>query len=244
MNMARHLEGLAEHYDKMTEALHESEAGEEFSEEDIQDMNRDAEELPKIIQEIEEDIASVHALYTQLVDAKSSSQVRLDEYKKILDDLDELGDIMAEMLAQQEEIEDETQEHLSALSERLGVIDQLYAHYVQYQISFNKLLEETARRRRYIEAVGRIVEGMAKQLEDMVQEEHSVRESFNAEHFDHLPADICLFIENPPTRWEVAPMSDNVREVLPEVDADLLTSARERLSPAEQTPLTPISDSL
>ena len=54
-------------------------------------------------------------------------------------------------------------------------------------------------------------------------EERQVREDFNAEHGAHIPADICLCIENPPTRWEVLPCAGDVWEVLPEIDADLVT---------------------
>lgn len=54
-------------------------------------------------------------------------------------------------------------------------------------------------------------------------EESQVRADFNAENGAHIPADICLCIENPPTRWEVVPWAGDIREVLPEIDADLLT---------------------
>ena len=53
-------------------------------------------------------------------------------------------------------------------------------------------------------------------------EERHMREDFNAEYGAHIPTDICLCIENPPTRWEVVPWAGDVREVLPEIDADLL----------------------
>lgn len=65
-------------------------------------------------------------------------------------------------------------------------------------------------------------------------EERLLRDSFKLEHGDHLPTDLCLFVENPPTKWGVVPVSWSVdtegeangqpgeAEVLPEVDADLL----------------------
>lgn len=59
--MARHLESLAAHYDQMAGALNETEAGEVFSEEDLQAMNRDTEELPSIMNELEESLASINA---------------------------------------------------------------------------------------------------------------------------------------------------------------------------------------
>lgn len=84
--MANLLESLAGHYDQMSTALHEQEAGEEFSEEDIQracrafcrcscraelglissaildlEMHRDTDELPAIVIELEESIAIIEA---------------------------------------------------------------------------------------------------------------------------------------------------------------------------------------
>ena len=56
----------------------------------------------------------------------------------------------------------------------------------------------------------------------MSQEERVVRESFNAEHGAHLPSDLCLYIENPPTRWQVIPLDRDAVESLPDVDDDLV----------------------
>ena len=53
-------------------------------------------------------------------------------------------------------------------------------------------------------------------------EERLVRESFNAEHGAHLPSDLCLYIENPPTRWQVIPHDGETVESLPDVDDDLV----------------------
>jgi autophagy-related protein 17 len=49
-----------------------------------------------------------------------------------------------------------------------------------------------------------------------------VRESFNAEHGAHLPSDLCLYVENPPTRWQIIPLDGDTVESLPDVDDDLL----------------------
>jgi hypothetical protein len=38
-----------------------------------------------------------------------------------------------------------------------------------------------------------------------------------------LPADLCLCIENPPTKWDVGPWNGEALEVLPEIADDLLT---------------------
>jgi hypothetical protein len=38
-----------------------------------------------------------------------------------------------------------------------------------------------------------------------------------------MPSDLCLYIENPPTRWQVIPFDGDAVESLPDVDEDLVT---------------------
>jgi len=75
--MAGHLESLAAHYDQMAGALREIEAGEQFAQEDLQGiklqaqfrahvdsflaMNRDTQELPSIIMELDESCNSIES---------------------------------------------------------------------------------------------------------------------------------------------------------------------------------------
>jgi len=120
-------------------------------------------------------------------------------------------------------------------------IEDLIRQFNAYRLSYGKLLVEIARRRQYKEAAENIVRSMMAQLEAMsdgkflflrrpahlcitddIPEERLVRESFNAEHGAHLPSDLCLYIENPPTRWQVTPLDGDMVESLPDVDNDLI----------------------
>jgi autophagy-related protein 17 len=108
-------------------------------------------------------------------------------------------------------------------------------------LSYDKLLVEVDRRRQYKEEAENFVRDMMAQLETMsegvflhpnrpvrlfrpddISGERVVRESFNAEHGAHLPSDLCLYIENPPTRWQVIPFDGDAVESLPDVDNDLV----------------------
>ena len=65
-------------------------------------------------------------------------------------------------------------------------------------------------------------------------EERVIRAAFNAEQGSNLPADLCICVENMPTRWNVVPIEEHsfegiasgyredFREFLPTVDGDLL----------------------
>ena len=69
-------------------------------------------------------------------------------------------------------------------------------------------------------------------------EERGIRATFNAEQGSNLPADLCLCVENMPTRWNVVPIEEHTfegissrykedyREFLPTVDNDLLAEVR------------------
>ncbi|KAI0303808.1 autophagy protein Apg17-domain-containing protein [Multifurca ochricompacta] len=232
--MAHQLESLAEHFEKMEVALKDSEAGERFSEGDIQEMLRDAEELPVILAELEDAWAAVERSHEELLSAKQVSQQRLHKHRNTLEDLEELGDIMDDMLRRQDEIEADCSNRLDRLYQNLVVIEDLIQQFNAYRLSYSKLLVEIARRRQYKEAAENIVRGMVAQLEAMSEEERVVRESFNAEHGAHLPSDLCLYIENPPTRWQVTPLDGDALESVPDIDNDLLVEVDLQLAPVSK----------
>ncbi|EPQ54057.1 hypothetical protein GLOTRDRAFT_77963 [Gloeophyllum trabeum ATCC 11539] len=227
-DMAGHLESLAAHYDQMAAALHDHEAGEAFSDEDLQEMNRDTEELPAIITELEDNVSSIERLNEQLQRAKAAAQEHVSLHRSTLDDLEELGEVMTDMLQHQDQVQADCVERMSHLQGHLMTLEELHHKYTSYQLSYNKLLIEIARRRQYREAAENIVRGMMAQLDAMTEEERIVRQDFNEEHGQYLPSDLCLCIENPPTKWAIVPWNGEPEEVLPDVDNDLLLEAKDR----------------
>ncbi|KAK2460900.1 hypothetical protein APHAL10511_007370 [Amanita phalloides] len=234
-SMAVRLEDLDRHYNQMADALRDSESLESdiFSEEDIKDMNRDTEELPAIIGELEESMAVIDLNHNELQTVLNGVNKSLEDLGSVLDDLDEFGEIISEMLRTQDTVETKCEETLNDLHQHLVVLEQLHDRYISYQIAYNKLVLEMARRRQYCEAVEHIVRGMAKQLEEMTMEESTVRGLFNSEYGGHLPADICLYIENMPTKWQVNPWEGDIIELLPEIPDDVISEVRDKVGVAE-----------
>lgn len=66
-------------------------------------------------------------------------------------------------------MQDDCTTRLHALNEHLVEIGSLCTTYTTYQMSFNKLLLEVARRRQYKEAAEHIVRGMMEQLHAMTE---------------------------------------------------------------------------
>ncbi|KAF8150780.1 autophagy protein Apg17-domain-containing protein [Crassisporium funariophilum] len=216
--MAALLESLAGHYGQMAGALRDTEAGEVFGAEDMLVMNRDTEELPVIMKELEENARAIESYHAQLVGSREESGRDLEHLGSVLDELDELGEVIGMMLATQEAVENKAEEFLNTLTHHLSTLSHLHERFVAYRMAFNKLVLEIARRGQYCEA-----------LDSMTEEENKVRTHFNAEYGLHLPEDLCLCIANAPTRWEVVPWQGAAMEVLPCIDADLIKDARERV---------------
>ncbi|KAI0635683.1 autophagy protein Apg17-domain-containing protein [Trametes polyzona] len=231
--MAEHLESLAHHYDNMSNAMHDFEAGEEFGDEDMEGMNADADALPGIVLELEDGVHSIEAQRDQLCAAKAAAQEYIDTHRRILTDLDELGEIMADMLERQQHVETESLDHLAHLHLQLSPLEELHHKYTSYQYAYNKLVLELARRRQYREAAQRVVANTIAELDAMVAEERVLRAEFQAEHGQYIPEDVCLFIENPPNRWMVTTWNDEPLETLPEIEADLIEEAKQRTSAVE-----------
>ncbi|KAI5120103.1 hypothetical protein M0805_002187 [Coniferiporia weirii] len=227
--MAKQLESLASHYEQMAAALRDKEAGMEFGEEDLQYMNRDTDELPSIIAELEDDVATVKASHDRLLSAKSARLECLKILGDILMQLDELEGVMADMLEQQQFVEAEYEMHLASLQQYLTNLEHLYISFTSYETSYNCLLLEMERRRRYRDAAEEIVRGMTRQLDDMRNEEIQLRETFWSAHGNHLPDDLCLCVANIPTKWDVGPALGESPEELPVVDEDLLVEATRRM---------------
>ena len=140
-------------------------------------------------------------------------------------------------------IQVECKEHISQLEHRLTTVEELHHRYTSYQYSYNKLVVELVRRRKYMEAATKIVQGMSKELKAMAEgecrpffffywapisririEEQQLRVAFNEAHGDYLPMDVCLSIANMPTRWHVVPEeSDEVEETALDIDANVLS---------------------
>lgn len=141
------------------------------------------------------------------------------------------------------------EEELNGLHDHVLTLEHLRNRYISYQLAFNKLILELARRRQYREAAENIVRGMTAQLEAMTAgmykslfhfiirsrifelylilpwfgvEEDQVRKHFNLEFGINLPEDLCLCIGNSPTQWEVTSCSEDVSEFLPAIESDLL----------------------
>ena len=122
----------------------------------------------------------------QLQSAKTTLADRLAQLSDIVAHLQDLEDVMMGMLDQQAKVEVvcvlpfqlhglmslsqvEFGEQLASIQQHLVSLEHLYNTYTAYETSFNALIIELERRRRYKSAAEEIVRGMTRQLEAMRQ---------------------------------------------------------------------------
>ncbi|KIJ52419.1 hypothetical protein M422DRAFT_222936 [Sphaerobolus stellatus SS14] len=245
--MASLLESLAAHYEQMATALKENEAGQELEAEDMEVFIRDTAELPSIIAELEESVTSTESIHEEIVQAKQAHQASLSTLGQILDYLDDLGDKMEIMLQQQSDIELETQATYEALNDYLESLISLRGTFEAYQLSYNSLLLEMDRRRRYRDSIEALAEEMRQKLHQLREEEILARESFFGVHASSIPDDLCLAISNPPHTFTITSQFSSshddgeqedgrAREVIPAIPEDLIVEAQRRLADVPKVP--------
>lgn len=179
--MAGTLVILANHYDGMATALKESESGEVVSQEEMQSMSQDTEELKKIMLEMEKDMENVEGhqcvfifqvvqlqlkMYhrNQLTQAHTTLSSSLSTISTTLNTLDNLSEILEEMISTQDSVEHSAQEALSGLQHHLITLEELHRQFEEYRRAFDHLLVEIQRRTHYRDAVEEIVKGMGREL--------------------------------------------------------------------------------
>lgn len=115
--------------------------------------------------------------------------------------------------------------------------------YTSYQHSYNNLLVELDRRRRHRDSTSELLANMIKQLDlrrlgalpnsnsmisvvNFVEDEIHAREVFLENHRAQLPDDLCLCIDDVPSRYVINIAEGDTQEEMPDVDEDLLEDVR------------------
>ncbi|KAF8656814.1 hypothetical protein AX16_002363 [Volvariella volvacea WC 439] len=178
-SMAANLEGLASLYDQMASALSDSEGGEAFIPEDMPAIERDIQELPTVITELEENAELLEHHFQTLLDARTKTEGDLELIQAAADSLDELGEIMSSMVSNQDVIESEMEAALALLHDQLHAVSELHENYVSYEKAFSKLVLELQRRVQYRDSMEMMVREMSERLQRLTEGKYTspLRES-------------------------------------------------------------------
>ncbi|KAG8886331.1 hypothetical protein FRB97_004866 [Tulasnella sp. 331] len=203
-----------------------------LAEEDMQVFARDAEELPAIIADIGGAASEINSISNHLGDLMETLSASLGRLPGVMDMLDALAEDMLVKMDDQNRVEHESILLHEALNAHLSSFDQLSETYHAYRQAYLRLLLEMDRRKRSRDAMEELVSDMVERLDQMRDEELSMREQFFIDQGPFLPDDLCPFVGDQPGRWAVT-VSD---ETLLDLQESVLAEARQNLaSPADDS---------
>ncbi|PVG04289.1 hypothetical protein CPB86DRAFT_747681 [Serendipita vermifera] len=206
--MAQGLEDVTRHFIQMENALGDYDAGVILNDEDMEVLEGDTSELPSIIEEMEQSLNKIETINEKFREAQDSSNAQLARQKTAISSLETLGVELGSLIEQYQVVEIEAAALSSTLQGHLVALSGLYETYINYRASYGNLVQEMDRRRRYRDTVNMIIGGMNDQLKALREEEISHREQFFKSDGVYLPEDLCPFVGNFPTEYEVIAMGE------------------------------------
>ncbi|KAG8753566.1 autophagy protein 17 [Serendipita sp. 396] len=225
--MAQLLLDVTHHFDQMESALADQDAGEVLGDEDMEVLEGDTAELPVIIQETEQNLTKMEEISHKLKSSRETCERDLTHQKSCLTALESLGIEMSDLVDRHQSVEVEATAIQNTLQGHLIAISTLQETYIKYRAAYGSLVQEMSRRQKYREAMEEIIQGMNEQLRAMRQEEMSHREQFSKKEGAYLPEDLCPFVSDLPTVFEISAYDE---EVPVSVDSQYVIEVQQNLS--------------
>ncbi|KAG8832638.1 autophagy protein 17 [Serendipita sp. 399] len=215
--MAQLLMDVTHHFDQMESALADQDAGEVIGDEDMEGYANDAGisfgrrhggttvDYSRDRAELDEDGGNKARSKASL-----TSERELSLQRACLSALESLGVEMNDLVDRHQSVEVEAAAIQNTLQGHLIAISTLQETYVKYRAAYGSLVQEMHRRQKYRETVEEVIGGMNEQLRAMRQEEISRREQFFKIEGAYLPEDLCPFVGDLPTVFEIASYDEEV----------------------------------
>ncbi|KAI7859162.1 autophagy-related protein 17 [Circinella umbellata] len=200
--MAEILTSLTNHYDQLGEAtrLCQSDPDTQL---DISVLQRDHDQVPIILEELDESLDIVESISEEV-------RIRMQVYSSVQEELLKLllqlekfsipggqADIICEkMISAESEMKSHEQKLAAFFKELMSLAD----WYQVYAASYSHLVLEIERRKKAMEKQDELYQELLKSFEDSYDDELQERNRWFAQHGEYLPADLCQFMMDPPSR--------------------------------------------
>jgi autophagy-related protein 17 len=170
---------------------------------------QDASEVQDVVQELNELLRAVEADFSSL--DEQANNVRLT-YLATLDAfriLEDIGTRLQSYLTAENEFRDRWVEEQETINDKMAEMEELRTFYDKYDGTYDHLILEVERRRVVEERIMGIWKKAKDSVEKIIDADRKERDSFRQEVADHLPTDLWPGMDEPITRWEVVPSTDN-----------------------------------
>ncbi|KAG9285180.1 hypothetical protein G9A89_004395 [Geosiphon pyriformis] len=222
-SMAETLMSLARHYDQVSGAFKALQSHSEF---DISVLIRDTDEIPTIVEELNEALMIIGSTSEEVRIRSHLYNASYAEASKFFIELDQFGDRMEDIAGTMKAIDGDFEKGRSVVERLFEELWNLIGWYEEFSKSYDYLIIEIDRRHEVREHHERLAEEYLAKLEGLYIEEAQQRSVFFEKHGRYLPIDLCPPILEGPIRYDIV-AQDVTR--LPVVSVTTLKEAQTNL---------------
>lgn len=196
-------------------------------EEMLQVLNKDAEEVTDVVEEIRERVAQMESQYEQI---KNQERVLQENELSILSAISLLDANSASLpryvrgsgifLSRWNEIQ-------QRIDEKLEMMESLRDFYTGFLNAYDGLLIEIGRRKSVKARIDRVIQDSLINIDSLLDEDAEERQAFRSEHGEYLPSDIWSGLGQTPSRYELRQMKDQEDE-MPDLPSGIIKKAIDR----------------
>ncbi|KAF9921919.1 autophagy protein 17 [Linnemannia zychae] len=194
--MAELLVSLAKHYDQVVQVLT---ADIHPTDEELELLRNDTDEVPIVIEELEESLALVQATTEEVGVREHLYSTAYGEAVAFFKKIEALEPDLVELVEtfrRAEGLEDD----FNATEKLIGEINSLAIWYEEFHNSYDALVVEIVRRHQSHQRQEKLVADFIQKMQANYSGEMNQRAMFSERHGKFLPVDLCpTFADNPPT---------------------------------------------
>ena len=249
------LQSLVRHYDLCVTALKHTEGGgeaaqeaqvdlppaldsaspemqlEPMSEKEREEMlhvlNKDAEEVTDVVEEIRERVTQMESQYEQIKNQERvlhENELSMLEAVSLLDvnsaSLPRYVKASAIFLSRWNEIQ-------QRIDEKLETMDSLCDFYTGFLHAYDGLLIEIGRRKSVKARIDKIIQDSLINIDSLLDDDAEERQAFRSEHGEYLPSDIWSGLGQMPPRYELRQVK-NQEDEMPNLPSGIIKKAIDR----------------
>ncbi|KAG0376231.1 autophagy protein 17 [Mortierella sp. AD032] len=197
--MAELLVSLAKHYDQVVHVLT---AEIHPTDEELELLRNDTDEVPAIIEELEESLALVQATTEEVGVREHLYATAYEEALMFFKKIEALEPDLVE-LVETFRMAEGLEEDFNATEKLIGEINSLAIWYEEFHNSYGALMVEIVRRHQVHQNQERVIADFMQKMQTSYVDEMNQREVFSERHGKFLPVDLCPTFADQPPQYEV-----------------------------------------
>ncbi|KZF21669.1 putative kinase activator [Xylona heveae TC161] len=175
-------------------------------------LQKDAAEVDDVVLEIRERLAEMESQYELATGHVNSLSNDYATMVSIFKDMEEVGTRLPKYVVQSREYVTIWDEQKLSFEERMEELDGLKEFYEGFLGAYDGLIIEAARRKNVQLRMEKVIQEATTKLDRLYNEDMAERDAFRQDQGDYLPADIWPGLVNPPRRYEMVSVDEDMED--------------------------------